>query len=156
MKKYFLREANMILFATVLMSACSSNQKAQKESPVGIITYNQYATKAPSATDTSYYAISNQEAFDAVFTTSTVDQLPKPGFSGQTVVAIAMPGNGAAKIERATINGKIMSVYASSCIREAADCPKNGLSLITTPKSSSVRNVQFFMNGANIKTIEVQ
>ncbi|HYH16231.1 MAG TPA: hypothetical protein VD794_13475 [Flavisolibacter sp.] len=156
MKRLTLSKQNFIAISAVLMVACTSTQKVQNESPVGIVTYNQYAVKAPAGTDTSFYVITNQEAFDAAFITSDSDQLPKPGFSGQTVVVIAAPRNGAVKIERATINGKTMRVYAATCNREAADCPKNGLALVTTPKSGSVRNVQFFINGVNNRSIDIK
>jgi len=156
MKKYFLRKENLVAFSAVVMIACASTQKIQNESPVGITTYNQYAIKGPAATDTSFYVITSQEAFDAAFTTSNTHQLPKPGFSGQTVTAIAFPGNGAAKIERATINGKTMRVYAATCNGETTDCPKKGLTLVTTPKSGSVKNVHFFINGTHARTVDIK
>lgn len=157
MNKFFLKSSCTLGFIATLSFGCTSSHKIRNENSVGIIAYSQYAlrTSSTSATDTSFSVITNQNAFDAMFISSGDTQNSKPNFSGQTAVAISVPPNAGVKIDKAAIAGSVMNIYASTCKMEDNTCPKNGLALVTTPKSTSVKQVQFFINGLNKKTIEV-
>jgi hypothetical protein len=97
--------------------------------------------------------VTNAEYFEAAFSAPANDTSRQPNFSGQYVSAISVPSGSSLKIEKATIIGNTMRIYAISCNTESLDCPANGLSLITTPRSSCVKKAQFFINEVDKKVI---
>jgi hypothetical protein len=147
MDVYFQRTCIGILFLALLSPAYASGN-SNKESPVGIISFPQYKLRFPplSEGDTIYLVTTKQEAFDATFTAPLGDQGAKPDFSGQMVFAISFPAGSSLKIDRAAISGNTMKIYANSCTGETADCPQNGLTLVSTPRSQSFKKIQFFIN----------
>src|SRR5688572_7275454 len=121
----------------IALFSCSTTANIQ-ESPVGMVTYNQYSPRVNAGSDVQYYVVTNQQRFDELFNTIDQAQTPQPGFTGQTVLAILSPSGKAARIERLAIKGKNMLVYASSCTSDQVGCPSNGLSLVSGPRSGNV------------------
>lgn len=147
--------SSVILFA---LAACSvTNKAAQKESAVGTITYSQYTLRTtPASTDTAYHVVTNQPAFDALFVSAEGSVDRRPEFSAQTVVAVSLPATAEARVEKAAIIGRAMNVYLGNCSAEKTDCSRNGLLLATTPKSSNVKEVRFYVNGSLRRSMNVE
>lgn len=142
----------LILFAT----SCSSTKHIQSEGRIGIVTYNQYELATTSLEDTSYYVITDQKTFNQTFIAQNNVASKTPDFYGQIVLAIHLKKGDAVKIERATIAGNSIKVYANSCIKNDVNCAENGLTLVTTPRSQDVKFIKFVINDAIVKTIPVK
>jgi hypothetical protein len=146
MQKIFnLLNAMAMLFFTSLLFACSSSRTATS-SQIGLLPLESYNYTGESLTaDTMYRVIRSEDVFTANFNAADA-AARKPGFSGQTVVAILMKAAATPlKFTRAEVAGRIINVYAQTC--SGADCPSRSAVLATIPKVGSARAVQFFING---------
>ena len=145
----------ILLTFSLLMSACSSSKKIQQESNIGIIHYLQYELKLKDTEDTSFYAITEQAIFDKTFRTTTTENAKTPDFSGHIAVTIANRSGQPLKIQKATISGYFLNIYAIPCENGTLACPTNRLTVATTPRSQHVKQVRFFINNSVVKTLPV-
>ncbi|PZR25362.1 MAG: hypothetical protein DI535_18630 [Citrobacter freundii] len=111
----------------------------------------------------SYKVISSQSEFDKIVRMGTAvgNEIRKPDFSGQTVVAVIHnTGPNRRKdivMDGAAIGGSQMNVYyhIKGTLVSTVTTSSPGLGLATVPKASSVKQVSFYEDSVLVKTVPV-
>ncbi|MDQ3277361.1 MAG: hypothetical protein M3Q06_03485, partial [Bacteroidota bacterium] len=98
------------------------------------------------AADTVYRVIRSEAVFNEIFR-ATDASARRPGFSGQTVVAILLKEAPAIPLQftKAEVAGYIIHVYAQPC--SSNNCGSSRVVLATIPNVGSARSVRFFVGG---------
>ena len=136
-----------------LAAGCATTSRTNSEMAIGMVTYDGFESiTPPSATDTTYYVMSNDAVFDQLFR-SIVDKPVRPNFDGQTAVAVQAPKGSQIIIDRIAIQGHFLNVYAVTCKPDHVHCAPNALAIATAPRSESVRHVRFFFNGVERREV---
>lgn len=144
----------LFLALAIFLFSCGSIRTAAPTA-IGILPLHSYKAKSPVA-DTVYQVFADQNTFADAFEALHHDA-KKPGFSGQTVVAISFSGDAQPNLQfgKAEIAGHIMNVYLVACTPGNAGCFSEPVVMAATPKSTSVKEVSFFISGQKKRTLPV-
>lgn len=156
--KNILTPVSLCGFILLTLAGCTS-VKETTPSRIGLVSLHHYNLKTGSnVTDTVYRVIQNEDAFNSVLEGAT-PEVKRPDFNGQMVVAILLkPSTEQTPLlfEKAETVRSTMNVYAQTCSPGMQEgCTSANAIVATTPKVGSVKRVEFFINGASKRIVNL-
>ncbi len=138
----------------VFLFSCGSSRPVLP-SQIGLMPLEGYRYRyAPgeSEPDTLFRVVREEASFNASFEASNAT-VRRPGFNGQTVIAIVMKSVPATALHfsRAEIVGKEINVYAQPC----ATCTRSNVVAATIPNVGNAQTVRFFVDGVSRASLEL-
>ena len=150
------------LLATTLLVSCNSSKKATASRVGTVPLYNYYVKNDVALPDEyNHRVLVDASSFDAFAGTAATmtNQVQRPDFNGQVVVAVAARPSRTwqdLRITGATIGGREMNVYYTASKGETKTFNTTAVALATVPKAKSVNTVNFYRDSVLTGTATVK